>query len=150
MQHEVLTVPLDLPLQQLAEFLIEHEISGAPVVDEDDNLRGVVSMTDIAIHEAMPERSGVREPPATYYRLAQESGLTSDELLNFRLDDLAGSAVVEDIMTPAVYEVDEDTPVEEVAGLMLTSSIHRVIVTRGDKLVGIISSMDMLRLVAEE
>lgn len=149
MQHEVLTVEPDLPIQQVAEFLIEEAISGAPVVDEEGNILGVVSLTDIAIHEAMPERAGPREPRATYFRLAQESGLTDSELLNFRLDDLGGAATAEDIMTPAVYEVEADTPIEDVAGLMLTSDIHRVIVTQEGKLVGIVSSMDFLKVIIE-
>lgn len=147
MQHEVLTVEPGTPIQQVAEFLIAEGISGAPVVDDEGSIIGVVSLTDIAIHEAMPEREGPRESRATYFRLAEESGLTDSELLNFRLDDLAGAATAADIMTAAVYEVQEDTPAEDVAGMMLTSEIHRVIVTRDEKLVGIVSSMDLLQLL---
>lgn len=149
MAHEVLTVERELPIQQLAEFLIENDISGAPVVDEDGNVLGVVSLTDIAIHEAMPERVAPENPPTNYFRVAQASGLTAGEVMNFRVDDIGGAVTAEEIMTPAVYEVSEDTPIDEVAGVLLSSHIHRVLVTRDKKLMGIITSMDLLRAFVE-
>src|SRR5262245_31446119 len=49
MNPEVLTVPDDLPVAALASFLVEREISGAPVADAAGHLVGVVSVTDIAL-----------------------------------------------------------------------------------------------------
>jgi CBS domain-containing protein len=56
--------------------------------------------------------------------------------------------VVRAIMSKKVIRVSEDTPVEEVAKLMMTHKINRVPVFRGDKLVGIISRADVVGAIA--
>ena len=55
---------------------------------------------------------------------------------------------VKDIMTPMVFEMSEDTPVQKAAETMLKGHIHRVLVTRDKKLIGIVSTMDMLKVIA--
>ena len=62
------------------------------------------------------------------------------------LDD----ANVADIMTPTVYSVDEEALVSEIASLMLDQHLHRVLVTRGEKVVGIVTTSDLLGLLVEE
>jgi CBS domain-containing protein len=52
-------------------------------------------------------------------------------------------------MTGVVFSVDEDATVEEVANMMVTGRIHRVFVTRAGKIVGVISSLDLLPLVVD-
>lgn len=52
---------------------------------------------------------------------------------------------VEQAMTPWSVSFEEDTPIEEIARQMLAKRIHRVVVTRGGELCGIVTSMDMLR-----
>jgi len=51
---------------------------------------------------------------------------------------------VKDIMTKQVVMVTEDTPVEEISRLLLTHSVKRVPVIRGQKIVGIVSRLDIL------
>src|ERR1700709_1866626 len=48
MNPRVLAASADWTLPELADFLVEHEISGAPVVDATGRLLGVASVTDIA------------------------------------------------------------------------------------------------------
>ncbi len=48
-------------------------------------------------------------------------------------------------MTPAVYRADESAPFTEVIDIMLEAKIHRVIVTRADKAVGIVTTTDLIR-----
>ncbi len=52
-------------------------------------------------------------------------------------------------MTPAVFKVSEDTPVQKVADNMIKNRIHRIFVTREETVVGIISSADMLRVIRD-
>ena len=52
MNEEVMTVPADWTARQLAEFLTDNEISGAPVVDGEGHVVGVVSLSDLARSEA--------------------------------------------------------------------------------------------------
>jgi CBS domain-containing protein len=53
------------------------------------------------------------------------------------------------VMVSAPYGVSPDTPVEEVARVMATQHLHRVLVLEGETLRGVISALDIVRLVAE-
>ena len=63
---------------------------------------------------------------------------------SFHLEELDKTRV-EQIMTPGAIALDEETPVEKVAKVMIESRIHRVLITKADKLSGIVTSMDLLR-----
>ena len=54
---------------------------------------------------------------------------------------------VRDVMTPTVYGVSEDTPVAEIAEMMVQGRIHRVFVTRDGEVVGVVSALDLLDLL---
>jgi len=113
MSEAVVTVRDDLGLRQLAEILAEHQISGAPVEDDEGSLLGVVSVTDVNRSAAEPELT------------------------------------VRQIMTPIADTVSEETPVPEIARVMVAHHYHRMVVTRHERPVGIVSSMDLLKLIAE-
>jgi CBS domain-containing protein len=57
--------------------------------------------------------------------------------------------LVRDIMTPMIFRVSEDTSIQEVAETMLKGGIHRVFVTRGKKLIGIVTALDMLKVIRD-
>lgn len=54
------------------------------------------------------------------------------------------------IMTPSVFTVREETPVSEIAEAMVENHVHRLLVTREDRVVGIIAASDLLGLLVEE
>jgi CBS domain-containing protein len=54
---------------------------------------------------------------------------------------------VREIMTPMIFNVSEDDSVQAVADTMLKGRIHRVFVTRGNLLTGIVTSLDMLQVI---
>jgi len=56
---------------------------------------------------------------------------------------------VRDIMTPMIFSVSENTSVQEVADVMLKRRIHRVFVTRDGKLAGIVTALDMLKVIRD-
>jgi CBS domain-containing protein len=60
-----------------------------------------------------------------------------------------GDVLVRDIMTPAVYSVREDASVEAMARTMVSGRIHRLFVTRQRRIVGIVTSLDLLKLLYE-
>ncbi|HEY3302699.1 MAG TPA: CBS domain-containing protein [Candidatus Binatia bacterium] len=55
---------------------------------------------------------------------------------------------VKDIMSKKVFSITEETPVEEIAALMMTRRIKRLPVMRGQELVGIVSQADIVAVVA--
>ncbi len=147
MTAHLLTVREDMSLGELAEFLTLHEISGAPVAGADGALVGVVSLTDIA-------RSASEEPgldrdrsSSEYYVRGWEDRLEPSDLDHFRVHET--DVLVRDIMTPKVFAVQEDTPVPRIAEMMVDAHVHRVLVTRRGKPVGIVSATDLLGLLVD-
>ena len=146
MTAEVLSVGPDWTVERLVEFLVDHTITGAPVVSDHGMPIGVVSLTDIARSGLLGARSESAASP--YFTEGLERRLGHEELGRFRIVT-ESQTTVREIMTSVVFSVDEHAPVQEVAEAMITGRIHRVLVTRGKKLVGIVSSMDLLPLVRD-
>ncbi|WP_426417332.1 CBS domain-containing protein [Aestuariirhabdus sp. LZHN29] len=133
MTTRVMTACAEWPLEQLAEFFKEHKISGAPVIDATGRLAGVVSLTDI-VRQRMSD---------DFYR--PEERLSPQGQRRDAGEKCVNQLQVADIMTPDVYDVTMNTPLHKVAAIMVKGNIHRVLVTHDKKVVGIISSLDMLR-----
>jgi CBS domain-containing protein len=148
MNPEILSVPEDMSIRELARFLVDHEITGAPVEGEDGKLVGVVSVVDIASVASDDGRMrGDRSSP-DFYVTGWENKVAIEEIQNFRIEN--DELKVGEIMTPEVYSVSEDARVSEVASTMLRGHLHRLLVTRDDKPVGIVSTSDLLGLLVDE
>jgi CBS domain-containing protein len=145
MQTSVATVQPETPLAQVARFFVEEGIHGAPVVDETDRLLGVVSVTDLI--RAVDETHESAGTGAVYFRdLLEFSGPDWSQAPQDFQDRLE-QVTVADVMQPSVVTVTEDTSVPEIAKLMRSNGIHRVIVVRGDVLVGLVSALDLVGLL---
>jgi CBS domain-containing protein len=57
------------------------------------------------------------------------------------------SRTVRDIMTPTIFTVPATTPVSEIAREMVAGHVHRLFVTRRGRIVGIISALDLVKLL---
>jgi len=148
MRHEVLSVEAGWSLDQLADFLVNKNISGAPVTAADGELVGVVSLTDIVRQSQLQDQSMGREDTHDVYLYELERRMDRDELRELHVQYEAPVRVL-DIMTPMIFSVREDTSVQEVADTMLKGGIHRVFVTRDSKLVGIVTALDMLQVIRD-
>ena len=144
MSPEVLSVPPEMTIHELACFLTEHQITGAPVLDHGGRLVGVVSETDLA--EAETERVETvddRSDPEADLR-GWEDEAEPDEMRELQLH-VTSAQTVGEIMTPTAYTVPHDTTVGEVARTMVTGRIHRLLVTRAGRVVGIVTTLDLLK-----
>ncbi len=148
MTTEVLTAHPAWSVDQLASFFMENDISGAPVTDDDGRLRGVVSMTDITQHSSVPGDTPPRPQGHTRYHLALEDEYAEEDLETFRTQEWS-AATVHDLMTSMVFDVNESAPIQAIADTMIRGRIHRVLVTRGSDLVGIITALDLLEVVRD-
>ena len=148
MQHEVLAAEADWSLDQLADFLVNNNISGAPVTAADDQLIGVVSLTDIVRQNRLQDHNAERDDAHDVYLYELQRHMGKDELRELHIQ-YETSVRVRDIMTPMIYSVGEDTSVQEVADTMLKGRIHRVFVTRDSKLTGIVTALDMLQVIRD-
>ena len=143
---DIMTVADEMTTDELARYLLEHEISGAPVVDGQGHLIGVVSMTDIG--RTMAEPSDVES--------SRSSGFYRDIAAEYTLDEPGERYVdhravtVRDVMTPVIHQVPMTASVAQAARIMVDQHIHRLVVTQGKEPVGIITSMDVLKMVADQ
>ena len=145
MQTQVVTVSPSDPLHSVQRLFFEEEIHGAPVVDETSRVRGMISSMDLirAVMEESDSSKGVDFTDA-FEQLGGPWEAASEEFQN-RL----GEAVVSDVMTESIVTVDPTTPIPDVALLLRQNRIHRVLVVKGENLLGIISSFDLIRLLEE-
>ena len=148
MNSEVLAVEADWPLDKLAEFLVDNSISGAPVTAADGELVGVVSMTDIVRQNRMTGSTSGSETTHDVYLYELERHMSQEEIRTFH-NQYESPVQVRDIMTPMIFKVSEDTRIQEVAETMLKGGIHRVFVTRGKKLTGIVTTLDMMQVIRD-
>jgi len=123
MQGDVITVNLDMSINDAVVTLTDAHISALPVVDGGGRMVGVVSSTDILTSEA--EANDAVEREALFEQM-----------------------MVRDIMTQRPLTVSPDAEVREAAQQMLYADVHRLFVTSGDQVVGVISTTDIVRAVA--
>ena len=147
----VRTVPPDMRLTELERFLLATRLSGAPVV-KDGALVGVVSRSDV-VRQLVVERT-----QAEYAADARFSGLASwHHLPDLEMTGWISEAVAEhlehvrvgDIMVTHVITVAPDADIRDAARLMIDHHVHRVLVVEGTSVRGILSTTDLVRLVAE-
>lgn len=138
MKRKVITVTAQMTLREVARLFSDKHISGAPVVSDEGRVIGVISQTDLV----RKEREGASQEVPIYHREAEEYGLLGP----IHVED-PDYTRVEQVMTPWAISFEEDTPVEELARQMLGKHIHRVVITRDGELCGLVTSMDMLRVL---
>jgi len=139
MTRNVVSVPPETPVAQIARTLLQRRISAVPVVDAKGRLLGIVSEGDLM---RRPDAgTGAGRPPWWLELVAD-----SEERLQ-RFAKAHGQRAA-DVMTRKVVTVSERAPLDEVAALLEKHHIKRVPVMRGAKLVGIVSRANLLRGLA--
>jgi len=137
MIHPVLAVRESWTVRELASYFVEKSISGAPVLDAGGRLTGVVSLTDI-VDQVTRERDS-----ATLPKRAWSEKVAPEDLLGLQIED--GDRVVADIMTPTFFTIPAETAIPKIARTMVAGRIHRLLVTRKGHVVGIVTTLDVLR-----
>lgn len=162
MQADVITVAPDASIRELARLLEDSHVSGVPVCDAGGNIVGVVSASDLVRFAAdAPEDETAWEleddiePDATENEAAAWSYFQAEEPPPRFTDldwlhgpDLDG-VTVREIMTAAPFAVAPQLPIGELARMLLEQRIHRAVVAEEGRLVGIVTTLDVLRAVAE-
>jgi CBS domain-containing protein len=143
MTRNVICVDRELGLEALTALFVERDINAVPVVDETGEPIGIVSKADV-----IREQYSISDPDlAPEQRLKHwdyDCGPTS------RVASLDDARVV-DIMMPLLFTLREDASVARAAALMAQKSVHQLPITSGaGEIVGIVSSLDILRWLAGE
>lgn len=132
MVADVVTAGYGTPFKELVRLLKEHRISGLPVVDEDDKVVGVVSATDLMLHQTRdPEHDHTHVMGRGARRTAVKTNATT----------AAG------VMSAPAVTVRSDATVTQAARLMAAHRVERLpVVDAEDRLVGIVTRGDLLRV----
>lgn len=149
MERDVRTVDPGMSLATLEDTLLTHRISGAPVLDHGE-LVGIVSRSDI-VRTLSLDRSLTGVVSDFYRQIVDVSGEPAAAEWKRRqgVEQHLAERHVRDAMTPELITIAPDATVHEVAGLMVDRHIHRLLVTTGKQLQGLISSTDLVQLIAD-
>ncbi len=147
MTDSVVTVSPESELADVLRLFVEENIHGAPVVDGDNQLVGVVTTTDLLRAQAN-QRGQVWATPEDLWEAAGFSNPEGVEGMT-ELQARLGPRQVEEVMTKGALSVSEDTPIVEVARCLRVHQIHRVWVEKEGRLTGVISSLDLMHVVEQ-
>ena len=142
MTKDVITVHPQTPVRELATLLLNHKISGVPVVDEAGKVLGVVTESDLIF-----QNKKVHLPTAVAI-LDAFLFLERPEKLEQEMKKIAGS-MAGDICSAELISVTPETPLDELATLMAEKKIHTLPVLDGGKLAGVIGKSDIIRTIAQ-
>lgn len=138
MTRNVISVKADDSIMTAAELMLQNRISGLPVVDADGTLIGIVTEGDFLRRR---ELGTTRQRPKWLQFIVGPGRLATEYVQS------AGRKV-SDVMTPEPLTIGEDASLDEVVELMERHRVKRLPVTRGGKVVGIISRANLLHALA--
>jgi CBS domain-containing protein len=142
MVKPVITATEEATLEDAARTMLEHNIGCLPIINEREELCGIVTESDFTGKErALPFS------PLSLYGHPQVLGAWLPKQGVEQIYQAARTKKVREIMTSCVVTTTEDQTVEEVVRLLVTRNLHRIPVVRDNKPVGILTRRDLLRLM---
>ena len=139
MTHQVITVGPETPVVEAANKMLNHHISGLPVVDVTDKLIGIISEGDFIRRAEI----GTQRERGRWLRLLVGPGRIASDFVHER------GRKVGEIMTPNPVTITEDTSLEEIVRTIEQRNVKRLPVVRRDQLVGIVTRSNLLQVVAD-
>lgn len=137
MSRAVVTVMPGHSVRHAAQIMLDHKVSGVPVVDGDGGLVGILTEGDLLRRVEY----GLTPSRPHWIEAVSSEGLARDFVKSH-------SWRVADVMSKHVVSVTEGTSLSDVAILFGTRGIKRAPVVRDGQLVGVISRADLLRIIA--
>ena len=125
MKKKVVTVKRDTPIQEAIQILVDNNITGLPVVNDDMTLAGIISEKDVLRF------------------------LSNLDLLMLLEDIKKSDATVEDFMTEKVVAFDRDDTVSDVCDCLVKKNFRRVPILSEGEVVGIISRKDLIKYISD-
>lgn len=138
MTSNVISVTPDMTVREVARIFVDNGISGAPVVDPDGHVAGMISEGDLLRRSEIGTEERTRSSWLDLWSASHEAR-----------DYIKTHAVkVRDVMASGVVSVRPETPLGEVAGILETRRIKRVPVMKAGRLVGIVSRANLVQALA--
>ncbi|BDD87131.1 CBS domain-containing protein [Desulfofustis limnaeus] len=141
MTSDVICVRTDTTIRDVARIFTENNISGVPVIDENGDLLGIVTESDLIF-----QNKRFRVPPVITI-LDSFFFLNSPEKMDKELRKIAGATVADVYSTPAI-SIRPDTPLDEIATIMTEKKIHTLpVVGENGAMVGIVGKKDIIKTI---
>jgi CBS domain-containing protein len=142
MTCKVVTIEPEASVKSIAAALCGHDISAVPVCDAGGDLLGIVSEGDL-----MQPFGATKMLKRAWWLdlLAEGDELAPDFLEYIKMDHRCAR----DLMSSPVVTASEDTPVSELADLMISHRIKRLPIIRSGTVVGVVSRSDIVRTLIE-
>jgi CBS-domain-containing membrane protein len=138
MVRDVVTVQPDDDVAEAVRLLAEHDVSALPVVDNDENVIGVVSEADL-LHR---QEIGTEKQRSWWLEAVTPASTLAGEFAK------SHGRRVEEVMSSNVVSASENTPLGEIATLLERHRIKRLPILRAGKLVGIVSRSNLIQALA--
>jgi CBS domain-containing protein len=138
MTRDVVTGRPDMPLREAVSLLRRNHLRSLPVTDSDEGLVGVLSETDVFL-----------KPKGIAFSLETAPSLLGQVIDREQIDQVerARSVRVDEVMSTCVTTVDPDTRLEDLAMLMHERQLTCLPVLDGERLVGVVSRIDVLEVI---
>lgn len=123
MQTNLRTIRGTDTVGEAISLLAESHVSGVPVVDDHGRLVGVLSNSDIL--EALAEHTDPESREAVFEQ-----------------------TLVQEVMTPRPQTINPEATIRDAAQRMLYLEVHRLFVEQDGRLIGVVSTTDLVRALA--
>jgi len=140
MEKEVISVTPDTDISRAVEILLKNHINGVPVVDEGGVLKGILCQSDLIF-----QQKNISLPPILTF-LDGIIPLSSSKRMDKEMKKMAASTVSQAMVADPVT-VTPDTPISDIAMLMVEKHFHTIPVVQDGKVVGIVGKEDVLKLL---
>lgn len=139
MTSPVTTLTPGQEIMDAARILLERHINGAPVLDEDGMIVGVLTRDDLITQQ--------KEIPLPSYFVVLDALIPIKSLGQVEREaEKIAATTVEHAMTADPVIVSPDTPLAEIAELMVDKKVHTIPVQdESGELVGVIGKEDVLK-----
>lgn len=134
MSTDLVTVQENTSIRDAIKIFSNNEVSGLPVINQEDEIVGLLSASDILQNES----------EHTFYTLPYRHDFELELIEDSKFFDQPVST----IMSDELYTIEPEAPIARMAGIMYDKKIHRLLVTEYNKLVGIATTFDLLKLLA--
>src|SRR4051812_32007867 len=138
MTRSVITIAPGATILEAAKTMLQHRVSGLPVVDAAGKLVGIVSEGDFIRRSEI----GTQRKRGRWLKFLLGAGAAATDYVHEH------GRKVSEVMTSEPITVTEDATLEEIVNAMETNGVKRLPVMKGDKLVGIVSRANLLQAVA--